>query len=330
MKKIFLIVFLALLLFVGWKWLTFPDTAKLRREKPKTTAFMEERKAELRAEGKNDDLQYHWVPYSRIAPALRRAVLVSEDNSFYEHEGVDVHGLKEALRKDWEKKRFAYGGSTITQQLAKNLYLSPSKNPLRKIEELLIAKSLEKNLSKKRILELYLNVVEFGERVYGAEAAAEHYFGKHASELTATEAALLAGALPNPTVMDPGDPNKRLRARQRIILARLSRWGYGAEQQILTESRKQEEEQQETSTGETTTGSETSEPDTAAEAPESEPTVTSTSTTDTTGTTTPTETSSTTGTAPTETSTDTTTAPPPETTTTVPPPPTGTSPPPGS
>ena len=166
---------------------------------------------------------YEPVSYGRISPNLRRAVLVAEDNDFYEHGGVDVKAMKEAMQRDWAHRRITQGGSTITQQLAKNLYLSPSRNPLRKVKEYFIARSLENHLTKKRILELYLNVVEMGERVYGAEAAARYYFHKPASELSTTEAALLAGCLPNPRVMNPALPNKRLRARQQMILARLKR-----------------------------------------------------------------------------------------------------------
>jgi monofunctional biosynthetic peptidoglycan transglycosylase len=168
-------------------------------------------------------------------------VLVAEDNEFYEHEGVDVEAMREAFERNWKRGRITHGGSTITQQLAKNLYLSPSRNPLRKLREYFIARSLEKNLTKKRILEIYLNVVELGERVYGAEAASRHYFGKSASALTPREAALLAGALPNPRVMNPGDPNKRLRARQRMILSRMRRWGYLFERQVLAEKKPQTE-----------------------------------------------------------------------------------------
>jgi monofunctional biosynthetic peptidoglycan transglycosylase len=149
--------------------------------------------------------------------------------------------MKEAFEKDWKKRRITHGGSTITQQLAKNLYLSPSRNPLRKVREYFIARSLEKHLTKKRILEIYLNSVEMGERVYGAEAAARHYFGKSASALSTSEAALLAGCLPNPRVMNPGKPNKRLRARQRMILSRMKRWGYIFEQEVLTEKKPEAE-----------------------------------------------------------------------------------------
>ncbi len=222
-------------LYVGFEWITFPDIARLAKEPPVTTAFMEARKAELRAAGEDDQLLHTWVPYERISPYLRRGVLVAEDDSFYEHNGVDVKGLEEALRKDWAHKKLTHGGSTITQQLAKNLYLSSSRNPLRKINEYFIARSLESHLTKKRILELYLNVAEMGERVYGAEAAAQYYFHSTAAALSVQQAALLAGCLPNPRIMNPGAPNKRLRWRQRMVLSRMRRWGYLFEKEVLTE-----------------------------------------------------------------------------------------------
>jgi monofunctional biosynthetic peptidoglycan transglycosylase len=237
LKRIFLILFAVLILWLGFEWLTFPDVALLAKEAPKTTAFMERRRKELRAAGKSDTVSYQFVPYGRISPFLRRAVLVAEDDQFYEHEGVDVDAMKEAFERDWKTKKLSHGGSTITQQLAKNLYLSPSRNPLRKVKEYLLARSLEKHLTKKRILELYLNVVEMGERVYGAEAASRHYFRTAASGLSAPQAALLAGCLPNPRIMSPAAPNKRLRFRQRMILSRMRRWGYLFEKEVLTEKK---------------------------------------------------------------------------------------------
>jgi monofunctional glycosyltransferase len=232
--RVFGILLLVLVAIAAWEWITFPNVAPLRTEWPKTTAFMELRKRELRAEGKDDTLEYHPVSYSRISPYLRRGVLVAEDNDFYEHGGVDVDALKAAIQRDWKKKKLTQGGSTITQQLAKNLYLNPSRNPLRKIEEYFIARSLENHLSKKRILELYLNVVEMGERVYGAEAASRAYFHESAAALSPSQAALLAGCLPNPRAMNPADPNSRLRSRQRMILGRMRRWGYVEEEETLT------------------------------------------------------------------------------------------------
>ena len=237
LKRVFLILVLLLLVWLLWEWATFPNTAKLASENPTTTAFMEQRKQELRAAGKSDALLYTFVRYDRISPYLRRGVLVAEDNDFYQHGGVDVKAMKEAVERDWKRRKITHGGSTITQQLAKNLYLSPSRNPLRKVKEYFIARSLERNLSKKRILELYLNVVELGERVYGAEAASRLYFQRSAASLTPQQAALLAGSLPNPRAMNPGTPNKRLRWRQRMILARLRRWGYLLEEQVLTEKK---------------------------------------------------------------------------------------------
>lgn len=233
-RKLLLLIAVAVVVVVAWEWATFPNIEELSKNPPKTTAFMERRREELRAQGKSDRLEYRWTPYANISPYLRRAVLVAEDNDFYEHQGVDVKAMREALERDWKRKKITHGGSTITQQLAKNLYLSPSRNPLRKVKEYFIARSLESHLSKKRILELYLNVVEMGERVYGAEAASKYYFHKSAASLSPTEAALLAGCLPNPRLMVPGAPNKRLRWRQKMILGRMRRWGYAAEQEVLT------------------------------------------------------------------------------------------------
>ncbi|PYQ31357.1 MAG: monofunctional biosynthetic peptidoglycan transglycosylase [Acidobacteria bacterium] len=241
LKKIFLLLVVAVLLWLAYEIFTFPDVSALAKEPPKTTAFMEQRKKQLRANGQSDELQWTWVPYGRISPYLRRAVLVAEDDSFYEHKGVDVDAMKEAFERNWKRKKVSAGGSTITQQLAKNLYLSPSRNPIRKIKEYFIARALEKHLTKKRILEIYLNVVELGERVYGAEAGARYYFHESASALTPAQAALLAGCLPNPRLMIPGNPNKRLRWRQRMILSRLRRWGYLFERQVLAEKKPEPE-----------------------------------------------------------------------------------------
>lgn len=285
LKRIALIVLAVLLAFLVWEWATFPDVEALAKEAPKTTAFMERRRADLRRQGKNDAIDYRWVPYGRISPNLRRAVLVAEDNEFYEHEGVDTKAMKEAFERNWKRGKITHGGSTITQQLAKNLYLSPSRNPLRKIREYFIAQSLEKHLSKKRILEIYLNVVEMGERVYGAEAASRFYFKKPASALNPSQAALLAGCLPNPRVMNPGKPNSRLRARQRMIVSRMRRWGYLLEREVLT-AKKPDAPKTETAAAPPVTDTDLPATDTETSATiEPQPTDT-TETTETTGTTT--------------------------------------------
>lgn len=272
---------------MAWEWYRFPDIAALATKPPETTAFMERRKAELRAEGKDDTLRREWVPYARISPNLRRAVLVAEDNEFYDHEGVDVQAMREAFERNWKRGRITHGGSTITQQLAKNLYLSPSRNPMRKLREYLIARSLEENLTKKRILEIYLNSVEFGERVYGAEAAARFYFKKSAASLTPSQAALLAGCLPNPRVMNPASPNKRLRARQKMILSRMRRWGAVFEKEVLTQKKPAAAPAvpEETTTTETAAGTDSSTAiDTASDEPVEETTTADETTTDTTAT----------------------------------------------
>jgi monofunctional glycosyltransferase len=208
--------------FLSYLYLTLPDVRPLATAPPDDTAFMRLRAREAHARGVPATRDYRWVPYSRISPNLRRAVLVAEDDLFWKHDGLDVVQLRASFEQALREGEFVRGGSTVTQQLAKNLYLSPSRDPLRKLRELMITRLLERLLTKQRILELYLNVVEWGDGVWGAEAASRHYFRKPAAQLTAPEAALLAGALINPVRYSPAAPPARLRARQRTILRRLS------------------------------------------------------------------------------------------------------------
>jgi monofunctional glycosyltransferase len=217
---------LAALLALGFAagaylYLSLPDVRPLRTGNPETTAFIELRLREARAKRQPPRRVQHWVPYARISTNLKRAVLVAEDSGFWQHEGIDFEQMKESMEANIERLEFARGGSTITQQLAKNLYLSPSKNPIRKVRELLIARRLEAELTKQRILELYLNVIEWGNGIYGAEAAARTYFGKSAADLAPSESALLAGAIVNPRVLTPGRPTARLRRRQQMIMRRM-------------------------------------------------------------------------------------------------------------
>ena len=197
-----------------------PDVRALAKTNPKRTAFSELREREAAQAGKPLRHYQVWVPYTRISPNLKRAVLVAEDDAFWQHEGIDMEQLKISIRNDIEKGQVR-GGSTITQQLAKNLYLSPSRDPVRKLRELIIARRLEAGLSKARIFEIYLNVIEWGDGIWGAEAAARSYFGSSAASLSAEQAALLAGAIINPRVYSPARPNARLLRRQRIILSRM-------------------------------------------------------------------------------------------------------------
>jgi monofunctional biosynthetic peptidoglycan transglycosylase len=190
---------------------------------PERTAFMDLRAAEARAVGRPLREIRRWVPYSRISPNLKRAVLVAEDAGFWDHDGVDYGELRASIERSVEEGTAMRGASTLTQQLAKNLYLSPSRNPWRKVVELMITRRLEAELSKTRIFELYLNSVEWGDGIWGADAAARAYFGRSASDLTPAQAALMAGALINARIYSPGRPNARLLARQRIILGRMGR-----------------------------------------------------------------------------------------------------------
>jgi monofunctional biosynthetic peptidoglycan transglycosylase len=204
-----------------YAYLTLPDVRPLAASNPTTTAFIELRADEAREKGQKPRRVQRWVGYSHLSPDLKRAVLVAEDDAFFQHEGVDLAQLQESLEIDWAKGKFTRGASTITQQLAKNLYLSPSKNPLRKLRELIIARRLEAELRKARILEIYLNVIEWGDGIYGAEAAAQTYFRSAASNLDPNEAALLAGAIINPRLLNPARPTGRLLRRQQLILRRM-------------------------------------------------------------------------------------------------------------
>jgi monofunctional biosynthetic peptidoglycan transglycosylase len=209
---------------LAYSYLTLPDVRSLATTNPETTAFMDLRDKQARDQGKEPRRIHTWVSYNRISPHLKKAVLVAEDAAFWDHDGVDYVELQKSIETDWARGQLARGASTITQQLAKNLYLSPSKNPLRKLRELIIARRLEAALKKARILELYLNLIEWGDGIYGVEAAAREYFGTSAAALGPAEAALLAGAIVNPRVLTPSRPTApRLLRRQQIILSRMGR-----------------------------------------------------------------------------------------------------------
>lgn len=201
---------------------TLPDVSVLKQQNPKSSALMELRAQEYRQKGIRVARQQIWVRYGAISEHLKKAILLAEDAAFFSHKGVDLNELRESLKKDLETGSFKRGGSTITMQLAKNLYLNPSKNPLRKVKEIIIARQLEETLSKRRIFELYLNIVEWGRNIYGAEAAARHYFGKSAANLDLLEASTLAALLPSPRDSRP----KGALYRRNVILGRLESVGY--------------------------------------------------------------------------------------------------------
>jgi len=205
-------------------WLILlPDVDVLARANPKSTALMDHRQTQAKQQGRAAPRQWMWMPLSRISPHLRHAVVAAEDASFFTHEGFDWEGMKEAAKYNLEAGELKRGGSTITQQLAKNLYLSSERSLFRKAREALITRSLEQHLTKKRILELYLNVAEWGQGVYGAEAAARHHFGKPSSDLTTDEAAWLAAILPSPRRYDPLQRTTFLTRRHERILKWIDR-----------------------------------------------------------------------------------------------------------
>ena len=208
----------AALLWVVW---IGAHIAWYRSHAPDETAFMAQRLEELRARNPKARLRYQWVPYERISTNLKRALVASEDARFVEHDGFDWDGIAKAFEKNRKAGRVVSGGSTITQQLAKNLFLSPSKSYWRKAEEAVISMLLEALLTKRRILELYLNVIEWGNGVFGAEAAAQRYFGVSAAQLSAEQAARLAAMTPSPRVFERNIYSAYLAGRVATILARM-------------------------------------------------------------------------------------------------------------
>ncbi len=183
--------------------LLMPDISKWKKENPKKTAFMEYREKQWKEKGGGINIHQIWVPLSDISPYLIKAVLIAEDDKFWRHEGFDYEAIRKAVERDLKAKRLKFGGSTLSQQLARNLYLSPEKSLLRKMSEAVLTWRMEKVLSKRRILELYLNVVEWGEGIFGIEAASRHYYGKPSSQLTPVEATRLAAILPSPKRYNP-------------------------------------------------------------------------------------------------------------------------------
>ena len=188
---------------------------------PGETRFMEIRLAELRQKNPQAQLKQQWVPYERISPHLKRAIIAAEDAKFVDHEGFDWEGMQKAIEKNQKRGRTVAGGSTISQQLAKNLFLTPTKSYFRKVEEAIITLMLEGLWSKRRIFEVYLNVIEWGNGVFGAEAAARHYYNTSAAQLGLEQAARLAGMVPNPRYYDRNRSAPGLGRKAAIILGRM-------------------------------------------------------------------------------------------------------------
>jgi monofunctional biosynthetic peptidoglycan transglycosylase len=208
---IFLAVQLSFLVRVWW-W---------RDHDPEATAFMKSRLTQMRVKNPQAQLQHRWVAYSRISENMKRAIVVAEDSRFVDHEGFDWDAIEKAREKNQKKGRIVAGGSTISQQLAKNLFLSPSRTPWRKGQEALITVMIEHLMDKRRILEIYLNVIEWGDGVFGAEAAARHYYGVPASALGAEPAARLAAIVPDPRRYDHNRASAFISRKTQTILARM-------------------------------------------------------------------------------------------------------------
>jgi monofunctional biosynthetic peptidoglycan transglycosylase len=229
-RRLLAAVLLAGAAVVGWEIVTWPEVDRLRRERPTSTAFIDDYRARLRAQGKPDRVAWTWTPYAAISADLKRAVVVAEDINFFSHGGFDFGEVQNALTDAVRDRELPRGASTITQQVAKNLWLSPSRNPWRKAKEAILSWQLERTLSKRRILELYLNVAEFGPGVYGAGAASQRYFGRSADGLGPAEAAALAAGLPMPGTWHPGVETTAYRRRVAAILRAMDRAAFLARQ----------------------------------------------------------------------------------------------------
>ena len=213
--------FVFLLLILYQLWLLAHVTWWVNHN-PSTSAFMEERLGIMHEKNPDAELRHRWVPYSQISNHLKRAVIAAEDSKFVDHEGFDWQGIQRAMVKNAKQGKIVAGGSTISQQLAKNLFLSGRRTPWRKGEEALITMMLEQFMSKQRILEIYLNVIEWGEGVFGAEAAARHYFKISAAQLGPAQASKLAAMVPNPRYYDKNRSARGLLRKTRIINRQLA------------------------------------------------------------------------------------------------------------
>ena len=211
---------------VAYLWATLPDPSPLARQNPRTTALMEQRREEARAARRPFRIRQEWVGIDGISRSLVDAVVLSEDARFFGHEGFDWEAIREAAEADLKEGRFARGASTITQQLAKNLYLGTEKKLSRKVKEAILSAKLERTLSKRRILAVYLNVAEWGEGVFGVEAGARHHLGVSAAALSPAQAAVLASMLPAPRRVDLARPSGWLRGRARRLLDRMRDAGH--------------------------------------------------------------------------------------------------------
>jgi len=229
LARALLLTILAVGSLAAYVWWGVPSARAVRalvHEDPKETSVMRQREREAARRGQKLGRVQSLVPLPRISRHLIHAVVTAEDGKFFDHEGFDWEAIRQSAEKDWKEKRFARGGSTITQQLAKNLFFTTYKSPIRKLREFFAARRLEQELSKPRILELYLNVIEWGPGLYGCEAAARRYYGKSAAALDESEAAGLAAMIPAPRSLNPLVAPRRHAAAQRRVLWLMAQAGY--------------------------------------------------------------------------------------------------------
>jgi monofunctional biosynthetic peptidoglycan transglycosylase len=218
---IFRVCLLVISLFIAYQLWLMAHVYWWIDHNPETSAFMETQLQVLQSKDPEAELKHRWIAYNQISPNLKKALITSEDAKFLDHEGFDWEGIQTAWEKNLKKGKIVAGGSTISQQLAKNLFLSGRKTPWRKLEEAAITIMMEKMMSKRRIFEIYLNVIEWGNGVFGAEAAARHYYRKSARNLSAGESAKLAAMVPNPRYFDKNRSDRRLLRKARIIQRRM-------------------------------------------------------------------------------------------------------------
>ena len=233
-KTIGIVIVLILVVAGFYFYLSLPDVSGLKNKNPRSTALMVQRYREAKQTDQKFRIRQQWIDFEAIPKLFRETVRITEDAGFYQHKGVDFAELKEALKKNWKKGEYVRGDSTITQQLAKTLYLSTDKSIIRKIKELLIAMSLERHLSKDRIFTIYLNVIEWGPGIFGVPAASQYYFHKTVDQLNLEEMVRLVAVIPQPLKINPTENDDWLKWKARWILDALRRYAYIDQTQYQT------------------------------------------------------------------------------------------------
>jgi len=226
LKYILIFSILLILILSSWFYFSLPDVSFLINENPKSTALIDLRKEQAQTANKKFHLRQKWVRFQQMPDLLKKAVRITEDSDFYSHEGIDWVELQEAIKKNWEEGGFARGGSTISQQLAKNLFLSTEKSIFRKFRELFITYRLENTLSKNRIFHLYLNIIEFGPGIFGVQAASQYYFQKNVSSLSLPQIVRLTAVIPRPLTIRASGNSRWLKWKARWIMGKLKLYKY--------------------------------------------------------------------------------------------------------